>query len=85
MRYDTDPDDAKRLLTKLTDSPLPTSQPTQPTLAPGEQRRIELPTIPGASRVTCEITFERNQYEPGSYELPLHTVSERVTSSPADQ
>jgi hypothetical protein len=84
LRYNTDPPETKRLLTKLTDSPLPSSQPTQPALAPGEQRRIELPTIPGASRATCEITFERNQYEPGSYELPLHTVSER-TANPLRQ
>ncbi|MDQ3441384.1 MAG: cytochrome c family protein, partial [Planctomycetota bacterium] len=79
LRYDTDAEGAKRLLTRLTDSTVPTTQPIQPALKPAEQRRLELPLIDGASRVTCEITYERNQFEPGSYELPLHTLSERIT------
>ena len=79
LRYDTDPENTKRLLTRLTDSTVPTTQPTQPALKPAEQRRLELPVVDGASRVTCEITYERNQYEPGSYELLLYTLSERIT------
>ncbi|HEV2294279.1 MAG TPA: multiheme c-type cytochrome [Tepidisphaeraceae bacterium] len=79
LRYDTDGDDAgKRLLARLTDSPVPTSQPTQPALAPGEQRRFSLPVPNGASRVTCEITYERDQYRSGAYELPLHRLSGQI-------
>lgn len=81
LRYDTDADDApKRLLTRLTDSPVPTSLATQPALAPGEQRRLDVPVVEGAFRVTCEVTYERDQYQPGAYELPLHTVSGDVGS-----
>ena len=75
FRYDTDPQTTRRLLTRLTDSTVPTTQPTQPALKPAEQRRLELPVVDGASRITCEVTFERNQFEPGSYQLLLHTVS----------
>jgi hypothetical protein len=78
FRYDTDTETTKRPLTRLTDSPVPTAQAIQPALKPAEQRRLEIPVVPGAARVTCEVTFERNQFEPGSYELPLHTVSERL-------
>jgi len=79
VRYETDAEGTKRLLARLTDSTVPTTQPTQPALKPAEQRRLELPIVDGASRVTCEITFERNQFQPGSYELPLHTVTERIS------
>jgi hypothetical protein len=79
VRYDTETDGTKRLLTRLTDSTVPTTQPSQPALKPAEQRRLQLPVIDGVSRVTCNVTYERNQFEPGSYELPLHTVTERIS------
>jgi hypothetical protein len=78
FRYDTDPDTTRRLLTRLTDSTVPTTQPTQPALKPAEQRRLELPLVNGASRITCDVTFERNQFQPGSYELPLHKLSRSI-------
>jgi hypothetical protein len=78
FRYDIDTDTTRRLLTRLTDSTVPTTQPTQPALKPAEQRRLELPLVEGASRITCEITFERDQFEPGGYELPLHTLSRSI-------
>jgi hypothetical protein len=79
ISYDDEPA-TKRLLTRLTDSAVPTTQPQQSALLPSEQRRIDLPIPPGASRVTCDVTFERNHYEPGSYELSLHSLTERVTA-----
>jgi hypothetical protein len=66
------------LLTRLTDSDIPTTQPHAPALTPGEQRRIDLPLPQGTSSVTCEITYERNHYEPGTYELPLYTLKEQA-------
>lgn len=80
LTYDDNEAAEKRLFTRLTDSTVPTTLPTQPALAPGEQRRLELPVPTGASRVTCTITYERNQYEPGSYELPLHTITAHVAA-----
>jgi hypothetical protein len=80
LHYDTDAPDGKRLFTRLTDSTVPTTLPTQPPLAPGEQRRFDVPVPAGASRVTCSITYERNQFEPGSLEVPLHEITERVAA-----
>jgi hypothetical protein len=78
VRYDDEP--TARLLTRLSESAVPTTQPRHAPLAPGEQRTIELPVPSGASRVTCEITFERNHYVPGSYELPLQTLRESLNA-----
>lgn len=78
LRYDNDDGNAAQRFTRLTDSMVPALLPTQPALAPGEQRRLDLPIPSGASRVTCTITYERNQFESGAYELPLHTVTERI-------
>jgi hypothetical protein len=79
VRYDDEEPASNQMLLRLTDSTLPTTRPTQPALGPGEQRRIDLPTRAGAARVVCDVTFERNHYVPGSYELPLHTMGESLS------
>ena len=73
---------SNQMLMRLTDSKLPTTQPRDAALTPGEQRRIELPTRPGASRVACDVTFERNHYDTGSYELLLHTLRQSLSIGP---
>jgi len=82
MRYDDEASTSNQMLMRLTDSKLPTTQPRDAALAPGEQRRIELPTRPGASRVVCDVTFERNHYDTGSYELLLHTLRQSLSIGP---
>jgi hypothetical protein len=79
VRYDDEEPASDQVLMRLTDSTLPTTRPTQPALEPGEQRRIDLPTRAGAARVVCDVTFERNHYVSGSYELLLHTMRESLS------
>jgi hypothetical protein len=79
VRYDDEEPASDRVLMRLTDSTLPTTRPTQPALEPGEQRRIDLPTRAGAARIVCDVTFERNHYVSGSYELLLHTMRESLS------
>jgi hypothetical protein len=78
VRYDDEAPASNQMLLRLTDSTLPTTRPTHAALSPGEQRRIDLPTRAGAACVVCDVTFERNRYVPGSYELLLHTMGESL-------
>ncbi|HTL29252.1 MAG TPA: multiheme c-type cytochrome [Tepidisphaeraceae bacterium] len=58
--------------------PVPTTQPYQPVLAPGEERGFDLPVRANASSVTCEITYERNGYVDPGYEVLLHRISAQL-------
>ncbi|MGB7158824.1 MAG: multiheme c-type cytochrome [Tepidisphaeraceae bacterium] len=80
--YDDD-EATRRVLARLTSSSLPTTQPLGAALQPAEERRIDLMRPQGASRVTCEVVYERNQFEAGAYELPLHRASESLVPPPS--
>ncbi len=74
LTYDDAPG-APQLLTYLADRRMPTTQPTEPVLAPGEQRHIPIPARPRASHVTCQITYDQNRFVSNSSQLPLYKLT----------
>ena len=48
-----------------------------PALAPGEQRRYDLPWPDGAALLTCRLVYIRNRHAPGSYEVDIVSISLR--------
>jgi hypothetical protein len=72
--YDAD-ESTRTVLARLAPADNAALAAEQSALAPAEQRRIDLPAREGASRITCEIIYERNRMMDGSYELPLHRIS----------
>lgn len=73
-----DDESSRALIARLTDAKLPNHIPVQPPLAPGEQRRIPLAVSAETSRITCDITYERNHFVAGSLEVPLYSISANV-------
>lgn len=78
VMFDDDPGTLQFLM-RLCEPLVPTPEPTQPPLRPGEQRRIAMPSR-AASRFTCIVTFERNYAVDESYEVEVARVSGSVGS-----
>jgi hypothetical protein len=74
ITYDDDPA-TRQVLARFADTRVPATQPSLAPLEPCEQRRIDLPTRSGASRITCRIIYRRNRFDAGAFELPLHELT----------
>jgi hypothetical protein len=78
VQYDDNPA-TRILLSRLKrKSSVPTTHPFADVLAPGEERSIDLPARPHATRLTCDVTYERNGFVDTGFEVILAHLTQQL-------